>query len=92
MIVLKSDTAALAERLATASGETVEQAVHTAIERRARELGVSVGPDVESDDARATRPDIERMTSIARRAAARPLLDRRGIDDIMGYDGRGLPQ
>lgn len=36
MIVLKPDTAALAERLATASGETVEQAVHTAVEQRAR--------------------------------------------------------
>ena len=91
MIVLKPDTAALAERLATASGETVEQAVRTAIVRRARELGVIVGPD-ESRNASTARPDLERMTLIARRAAARPVLDGRAIDDIMDYDGRGLPQ
>jgi hypothetical protein len=91
MIVLKPDTAALAERLATASGETVEQAVRTAIVRRARELGVSVGPD-DPRDTGGARPNLERMTRIARRAATRPLLDVRAIDDIMDYDEHGLPR
>lgn len=92
MIVLKPDTAALAERLATARGETVEQAVRTAIERRARELGVNLAPDVAADETIGRRPDLASMTGIARRALARSLLDRRGIDDIMDYGGRGLPR
>jgi antitoxin VapB len=34
----------------------------------------------------------ERLDAIARHSAARPRLDRRTADEILGYDERGLPR
>ena len=33
---------------------------------------------------------VQALTSIAERSAGRPVLDRRGVDEILGYDGNGL--
>ena len=73
----------LARNLAQRTGETITQAVITALRERL---------------AREQRKDetienlVEEIMDIGKHCAALPLLDARSADEIIGYDGRGLPQ
>lgn len=72
----------LARELARRTGETITQAVITALkERLARE---------------ERKPDDDRMVDdvleIARHFSSLPVLDPRSDDEILGYDERGLPR
>lgn len=71
----------LARELARRTGETMTQAVITALkERLARE-------ERKPDDDRL----VEDVLEIARHFSSLPVLDSRGDDEILGYDERGLP-
>jgi antitoxin VapB len=71
----------LARELAQTTGESITEAVLTAIrERLQRETG--------RGDAEAVRNDIRR---IQQRFAAKRVADARTADEIIGYDEHGLP-
>lgn len=84
---LPPETEALAEKLAKAKGRPVAVVVREAIEASAREAGISIA------QTRAFNPaeKLRRMREISDRSAARPVLDPRTPDDIIGYDDQGLP-
>jgi antitoxin VapB len=73
----------LARKLARSTGETITQAVITALrERLAREQ--------RKDEAIENL--VEDIMDIGRHCAFLPLLDKRSADEIIGYDEHGLPQ
>lgn len=74
-------TGCLARRLAKLTGESITQAVRTAVEER-----------LEREERHRNRPSVEHLMAIARRCAARPVIDPRSPDEIIGYDERGLPR
>ena len=70
----------LARELATTAGESITEAVTTAIRQRlVRETGQDPG---------AFEADVERIVSEVSRL---PVLDDRTADEIIGYDEHGLP-
>jgi antitoxin VapB len=71
----------LVRELATTTGESITTAVTVAVQERL-------------DRVRGAAPAAlrkQQLTEIALRAAARPLLDDRTDDEILGYDEHGLP-
>jgi antitoxin VapB len=71
----------LARELAAETGESITTAVTVAVEERLERL-------------RGAVPREQRLAEIKRiaeRSAARPLLDPRTPDEILGYDEHGLP-
>jgi antitoxin VapB len=71
----------LARELAAATGETLTDAVLNALrERLRRERGRVRGPRLR-----------DTIDAIRRRCAALPVLDPRSPDEILGYDGDGVP-
>lgn len=75
------DTEQLARTLAERTGETITLATKRALEERLRRLG--------SDMRKAAL--LEDLEAIQRRWNARPVLDSRTADEILGYDENGLP-
>ena len=67
----------LARRLAEITGETVTKAVQVAIRDR-----------LEREERRRGRASAEHLLAIARRYAARPVVDDRSADEILGYSTR----
>ena len=79
--IKSDDVHRAAKRLARLTGESLTQAVARAIDER-----------LEREKSRRGRAGVaDRLRKIGRRAAARPVLDDRTPDDIIGYDDRGLP-
>ena len=76
-------THALARRLATVTGETMTEAVRTAIQDRLKRVEAQ---------RRGGRSLADRLDEIACHAAALPVRRRRTEDEILGYDIRGLPR
>lgn len=73
----------LARTVAQRTGETITQAVITALrERLARE----------ERKEHAVETLVEDVMEIGRHCASLPLLDARSPDEIMGYDENGLPR
>ena len=73
----------LARELAQRTGESITQAVITALrERLVREQRKDEAIDSLVDE----------VMDIGRHCAALPLLDARSPDEIIGYDEHGLPQ
>jgi antitoxin VapB len=81
------ETERLAKEVAKAKGKPVASIVRDAIEASAREAGLLI--------ARPGRLSVaekrQRLLEISERSAARPVLDPRTPDEILGYDDRGLP-
>ncbi|ANK76784.1 type II toxin-antitoxin system VapB family antitoxin [Ensifer adhaerens] len=75
------DTEQLARTLAERTGESITLATKRALEERLRRLG--------SDLRKAAL--LEDLEAIQRRWNARPVLDSRTADEILGYDENGLP-
>jgi antitoxin VapB len=69
-----------ARELARLTGESLTQAVRTAVHER-----------LERIKRRRKKPLAERVQPIIDRFAARPVLDDRSEDEILGYDEKGLP-
>jgi antitoxin VapB len=70
-----------ARELARLTGESLTQAVGAAVHER-----------LERVRRRQKRPLAERVQPIIDRCAARPILDDRSEDEILGYDENGLPR
>ena len=70
----------LAQRLARLTGEDVETALERAIEERLSR----VAPSAPADRKAA-------LESFFERASRMRVLDSRSVDEIVGYDGCGLP-
>lgn len=70
----------LAQRLARLTGEDIETALERAIEERLSR----VAPPAPADRKAA-------MDSFFQRVSRMPVLDSRPVDEIVGYDGCGLP-
>jgi len=77
MINLSRETEALARRLATAEGLTVEDTVRLALEERARLTGMA------RELRSRRRMTVEEMLAVGTEIAAMPLLDRRSPRQIM---------
>lgn len=76
-----SETDQLVRALASETGESITQAVATAVrERLERIRGNRSLPDL-----------VEEMNAIADRVALLPVLDDRPADEILGYGPDGLP-
>ncbi len=76
------ETDALARQVAKLTGETLTEAVRTALSERLARERLKRGKPADL---------IARVETIARRHIARPILDSRSDDEIMGYDENGLP-
>ena len=77
------ETDRLAQELSSLTGESIADSVRTALrERLERTRGRS-----EEEKQRM----VEAALAIARRCSAKPLLDPRTPDEIIGYDENGLP-
>jgi antitoxin VapB len=70
-----------ARELAKLTGESITQAVRVAIRERLDRIRRT----------RGARPLAERIKPITARCAARPVLDSRSEDAILGYDDAGVP-
>jgi antitoxin VapB len=81
------ETERLAHILAAAKGKPVAAIVREAIAASAREAGL-----LPSTPRPSPAKKRRRMLEIPERSAARPVLDRRDPDDIVGYDEHGLPR
>ena len=77
------DTHALARRLAAATGESLTEAVRTAVAERLTRVERAAG---RADDDLAAR-----LNAIARHCGSLPVQGTRTEDEILGYDERGLP-
>ena len=75
-------TDGLARRLAATTGETLTQAIASALEERLARVG-------HADPRERKRAELAR---IAERAAMLPVLDDRSSDEILDYDEHGLPR
>jgi antitoxin VapB len=71
----------LARELAALTGESLTSAVTVALRERLERVKA----------ARKRRPLADELDKIARRCAALPVLDPRTAEEILGYDGHGLP-
>lgn len=80
---LEPETDQLARELAKLTGESINQAIKTALnERLARERRLR-------DADRAAR--MARIQEIIREVQKLPVLDDRPADELLGYDENGLP-
>jgi antitoxin VapB len=75
-------TEQLASALAKLTGETKTEAVTQALRERLERVR----------RARARKRLADELDEIALHCAARPSLDRRSGDEILGYDENGLPR
>ena len=75
------DTDRLAWELAAATGESITEAARRAIEER-----------LDRVRARARVTSLDSLGAIIARGRARPYLDDRSDDEILGYDDQGLPR
>jgi antitoxin VapB len=73
----------LARAVAQRTGETITQAVITALRERLTR---------EERKEQAIESLVEDVMEIGRHCASLPLLDPRSPDDIIGYDKNGLPR
>jgi antitoxin VapB len=72
----------LARELASATGETLTEAIINALRERLRREQGRPRPPRLRDEIRAIR----------QRCAALPVKDHRSPDEILGYDEKGLPR
>lgn len=76
------ETERLAAEVARRTGETKTEAVTKALRERLARLRRARAPHRLADE----------LEQIADHCARLPILDRRGPDEILGYDDRGLPR
>ena len=75
------NTHALAKRLANLTGESLTQAIKRAIQQRLAQVEKTQGTTRLADE----------LDHIALHCAGLPRRDRRGAEEVIGYDERGLP-
>ncbi len=77
------ETDKLAWELSAATGETITQAVNTALRERIRSVSVVPG-------SKSREEIIARVEEITSQLAALPVLDTRTPDEIIGYNEHGF--
>lgn len=77
------ETDRLARELARLTGETMTQAIRTALEERLGRERCRRDQDVEKR--------YDAIMEVLERIWAMPVLDQRAADEIIGYDEHGLP-
>jgi antitoxin VapB len=87
MLKLAEETEQLIALVAEKTGKAPATIVHEAVEATARAAGV-----VQSGSKPSKGELIARMKAIADRSTARPVLDGRTPDEIIGYDEFGVPR
>ena len=85
MLDLSPETEALVRAKAVVAGKTPDQVIREAL----GEATVRQSRGVHEPKQKASLADI---LAIAERSAARPLLDARTADEIVGYDADGIPR
>lgn len=78
MSIINPQTERLARELAQLTGETVTEAIRTAVEERLRRA--RSGPSLADE-----------LNAIALRCSKRPLISQSTADEILGYDDFGVP-
>ena len=85
---LDPETERIAQTLAQAKGQPLAEVLREAILASAREAGIAVAVVRQLTSAEKR----QRLLEISERSAARPILDARPADEILGYDKLGLVQ
>jgi antitoxin VapB len=80
--IKNDDTERLARKVAEATGESLTEAIHTALEDRWRHLRSKRHAGILSGQ----------IEELLRRVDSLPTLDSRPDDEILGYDENGLPR
>lgn len=80
--IKNSGTERLARQVARETGESLTEAIETALEERLQRL----------KQRRRGRLLTERLEDILRRVDALPVADTRTEDEILGYDKQGIPR
>jgi antitoxin VapB len=75
-------TERLAREVANATGESLTEAIHKALEYRWQQLKAK----------RRSRILASQLEDVLRRVDALPALDSRSEDEILGYDEHGMPR
>lgn len=78
--IKNEDADELARRLAATTGESLTEAVLVALRER-----------LEREEVRRRIGASERLRRLAAEVAELPVSDRRTVEEILGYDERGLP-
>ena len=91
MVNLSPETEALIQAKAASTGRTPDEVVRDAVSRTGDILPWR-SPARPLPPAETKQQMIEGMEAIAARSAARPLVDPRSPDEIIGYDDFGLPR
>ncbi|MBV9286252.1 MAG: type II toxin-antitoxin system VapB family antitoxin [Hyphomicrobiales bacterium] len=91
MIELSPETEALVQAKAMTAGRTPDEIVRAALSRTGDVLPWR-SPAIPRPPAEKKDEPIAAMEEIAARSAARPLVDPRSPDEIIGYDDFGLPR
>ena len=76
-----ADTHALAKRLASLTGESLTQAVKQSIQQRLAQV----------EKRRCAIRLADELDHVALHCAGLPRRDKRSVEQIIGYDERGLP-
>jgi antitoxin VapB len=71
----------LVRELAATTGESITTAVTVAVQQRLERIRGMAPPEVR----------LQQLLRISERAAARPMIDDRTDEEILGYDEDGLP-
>jgi antitoxin VapB len=90
MIALSSETEAMIQARAEITGKTPDQVVREALAPTGETLPwrrPTARPRIETKEE-----FIARLDEIAARSTARPVVDPRSPDEIIGYDDFGLPR
>ena len=80
--IKNSATERLARQIASATGESLTEAIHRALEERWEQLRAK----------RRSRILDSQLEELLRRVDALPTLDSRTEDEILGYDEHGMPR
>lgn len=87
------DTEELARKVAARLGRKPEDVIRTAVEHEARTGSVMPWKRSSQAPSVATKEEFfARLDEIALRSAARPIVDPRSDDELIGYDDFGLPR
>ncbi len=86
-IELSGDAEILASKVAKKRGVTIEQALADAIADSARKAGI-----VKESAKPSPEEVVQALDRLSREFVALPVLDKRSIDEIIGYDEFGVPR
>jgi antitoxin VapB len=80
--IKNDDTERLARQVASATGESLTEAIHKALQERWHKLSAN----------RRHKVLTGQIEDLLRRVDSLPTLDSRPEDEILGYDEHGVPQ